>query len=459
MTSSAKPNSNLINDSNSAERLAKARMLVKSVGHILSFYSSAIRAINSAASVLKSDKPQDLNNFAHLSVNTPIGVSPTLCNSFKLAAKELYPKEFQALLNSDKIQIKKVIALFNANEISATLAITYYFKLLAKNIDTEELSRLSPFLSSYIKNGAIIGSQLASSFGRGGGMIACGLRGLGLLTLIKADLKGFKLLRRRIDQSAEIDNFEFELETFGFTHLDVACALAGELGFGAVAREAFITLPQQNAQPSTSLGICWRHTLNEAKKLWQSRIKTNKEKSSLGTLDSVDGFKWLWSQQDSNDILPGLDMADLEDMVEGSESKDTPTLKTTSEIKILIVEDEDTSAKLLAKIIDGLGSVSICHSGEAAVLACKNSSFDLIFLDVGLPGMSGIEFLELYRQSERDSNIPEDSSALILILTADENPQSVMKSFSHGANGYITKPLDIKTISEELYKFGVELKS
>jgi CheY-like chemotaxis protein len=441
------------------KRLKQAKETVQSVGQILQFYSSAIRTIVSAPSILRSDDPLELNKFARTTTFTPINISPTLCEYFQVAAKELYPREYKILSEHSKPKIREVLSLMKSNEILAVLAVTYYFKLVSKKIDRSELSLISPLISAYLKNGAIIGSQLSDSFGRGGGMIACGLRCLGLITLLTVDLEGFKQLRKRIEKNGTLDNFDFELKTFGLTHLDLASALAGELGFGSVAREAFITLDLPKAQPSSSAGICWRHSLNEATKLLIDKAEKSAEGFQIGSLETVDGFKWLWSKNISEEILPGLEPEDLKEIIDTAHSRENSKLETKTEINILIVEDEETSANMLSKFISNLGEISIYPSAESALEACTNSSFDLIFLDVGLPGISGLEFLEKFRKAEEEHDITEDASALIFILTADKNPQSAMKSFSHGANGYISKPLDKKVIAEELSKFGVEIPS
>ena len=135
-----------------------------------------------------------------------------------------------------------------------------------------------------------------------------------------------------------------------------------------------------------------------------------------------------------------------------------PSINSKGQLKILVVEDDSTSASMLAKIVDPFGHVSICGSGEAAAdLINNHQQFDLVFIDVGLQGMSGLEFLNVFRDSEVSQGISEELSALVFILTSDENPQTVMQSFSHGANGYLTKPLNRQLIFEELQKFGLEL--
>src|SRR6266567_938976 len=106
--------------------------------------------------------------------------------------------------------------------------------------------------------------------------------------------------------------------------------------------------------------------------------------------------------------------------------------------KILIVEDEQHLADGLRFNLEAEGyEVQVVDTGEAAVglLIAQNQLFDLVVLDVMLPGKSGFEVVAEMRQSGQF--VPT------LILTARGHSDDVLKGFGAGADDYLTKPFDL----------------
>ena len=102
--------------------------------------------------------------------------------------------------------------------------------------------------------------------------------------------------------------------------------------------------------------------------------------------------------------------------------------------KILIVEDDRTISKLIAASlsISGYESVPI-YDGEEAVRLIKNDpSYDLILLDIMLPGMDGFQVME----SIRPLSIP------VIFLTAMGDVSERVKGLKSGAEDYIVKPFE-----------------
>jgi DNA-binding response OmpR family regulator len=102
-------------------------------------------------------------------------------------------------------------------------------------------------------------------------------------------------------------------------------------------------------------------------------------------------------------------------------------------MRILIVEDE---RKLAATIARGLRAesyaVDIAETGDLGWTMAHTTPYDLIILDLGLPGLSGGELLQRMRATS--SKVP------ILILTARDSTSSKVESFEAGADDYLTKP-------------------
>ncbi len=106
--------------------------------------------------------------------------------------------------------------------------------------------------------------------------------------------------------------------------------------------------------------------------------------------------------------------------------------------RILIVEDEQHLADGLRFNLDAEGyQVRVVDTGEAALelLAAQPSSFDVMVLDVMLPGKDGFEVMSELRQGGQF--IPT------LMLTARGHPDDVLKGFAAGADDYLIKPFEL----------------
>lgn len=102
-------------------------------------------------------------------------------------------------------------------------------------------------------------------------------------------------------------------------------------------------------------------------------------------------------------------------------------------MRVLLVEDEEKVARFVSKGLKAERyAVDVAEDGRAGldhVMACV---YDLIVLDLNLPGMSGTELLRHIRKSH--PNVP------VLILTARDSITDKVKNFEEGADDYLTKP-------------------
>ncbi|MGN7398261.1 response regulator transcription factor [Cytobacillus praedii] len=106
---------------------------------------------------------------------------------------------------------------------------------------------------------------------------------------------------------------------------------------------------------------------------------------------------------------------------------------------ILVVEDEEKIARLLEIELEYEGyTVTKAMDGLDALALCRKQDWDLILLDVMLPGLSGIELLRRIRV--HDSHTP------ILLLTAKSSVEDKVSGLDLGANDYITKPFQIEEL-------------
>lgn len=104
--------------------------------------------------------------------------------------------------------------------------------------------------------------------------------------------------------------------------------------------------------------------------------------------------------------------------------------------KILVIEDEPTLARLLSYNLtqEGYETTVADHGGEGLQMALQRP-FDLIVLDIMLPGMNGFEILTKLRQSGQRTPV--------IILTARNAEEEVVQGLKHGADDYITKPFGV----------------
>ena len=103
--------------------------------------------------------------------------------------------------------------------------------------------------------------------------------------------------------------------------------------------------------------------------------------------------------------------------------------------KILIVDDDKLLQNSLTTILSMKYDVFVTGTGEDAIELLKNTSVDLVLLDIRLPGMDGIETLEAI--------LRRDEEFLVIMMTAYEDITTVVTSMKMGAYDYLVKPLDI----------------
>jgi DNA-binding response OmpR family regulator len=102
-------------------------------------------------------------------------------------------------------------------------------------------------------------------------------------------------------------------------------------------------------------------------------------------------------------------------------------------MRILVVEDEKKVADIIARGLKAERfAVDVHHDGQSGWEAANDCDYDLIILDLMLPGLTGTEILEKVRR--KNSLVP------ILILTARDSTADKVKNFEVGADDYLTKP-------------------
>src|ERR1700760_3535083 len=110
--------------------------------------------------------------------------------------------------------------------------------------------------------------------------------------------------------------------------------------------------------------------------------------------------------------------------------------------RILVVDDEPQLRRALRATLSALGFVvADSESGEAALALLRTDRFELILLDINLPGISGLETCRALRTR---------SDANIVMLTVRDRSADRVEALDAGADAYVTKPFDINELLAQI---------
>ena len=111
-------------------------------------------------------------------------------------------------------------------------------------------------------------------------------------------------------------------------------------------------------------------------------------------------------------------------------------------MRVLLVEDDALIADGLMVMLSHEGyAVDHLENGQQALQALNTETFDLLILDLGLPGLDGIQVLQALRAGNgKNVNVP------VLILTARDALDDRIQGLDHGADDYMVKPFDISEL-------------
>lgn len=130
-------------------------------------------------------------------------------------------------------------------------------------------------------------------------------------------------------------------------------------------------------------------------------------------------------------------------------------------MRILVVEDDFTSRKLLQILLSPFGDCDIAVNGREAVSAFElawqeNQPYQLICLDIMMLEMDGQEALREIRRKEQELGIRQEEEAKVLMTTALDSPRDVFQAFYRGGcTAYLTKPINKQSLLNELKAFGL----
>lgn len=115
--------------------------------------------------------------------------------------------------------------------------------------------------------------------------------------------------------------------------------------------------------------------------------------------------------------------------------------------RILVVDDQQDIRDMTALVLSGAGyRVETAESGESALSTLVRDRFDLVLLDINMPGMDGWETLRLIRCDEDLTDVP------VVMFSVKGEIRDKVESLQEGATDYVTKPFIVDDLIDRVGK-------
>jgi two-component system chemotaxis response regulator CheY len=133
-------------------------------------------------------------------------------------------------------------------------------------------------------------------------------------------------------------------------------------------------------------------------------------------------------------------------------------------MKILIVEDEFTSRKIIQKFLVEYGDCDIAVSGTEAIAAAdfawqENAPYDLITLDIMMPAPDGLAILNIIRERERTRGIAKELHTKIVMTSSLGDRKSIVAAAGEECDAYLIKPIAGEKLHNVLQSLGFSKKT
>ena len=130
-------------------------------------------------------------------------------------------------------------------------------------------------------------------------------------------------------------------------------------------------------------------------------------------------------------------------------------------MRVLVVDDEYVSRTKLKALLSPCGDCDAAPSGEFGLKMFEQAHeesvpYDLVTMDIDMPGMNGRDVVQKIRQWERGQrNYQAGSEVKILMVTASTNPKDIVSSFQEGCEWYLIKPATPRNVRGAFAKLGL----
>ena len=116
--------------------------------------------------------------------------------------------------------------------------------------------------------------------------------------------------------------------------------------------------------------------------------------------------------------------------------------------KVLVVEDNPFNMELVLEMLDGMGFLAVgAVNGAEAIRCAEKEVYDLVLMDIELPGMDGIAISKIIRNKPQYKGVP------MIALTAYAMKGDRERFLAAGFDDYISKPLDVNDFMKRMEKY------
>ena len=127
-------------------------------------------------------------------------------------------------------------------------------------------------------------------------------------------------------------------------------------------------------------------------------------------------------------------------------------------MRLLVAEDDFIARYVLNEMLAQYGQCDVVVDGAEAVqafsmAASEKKPYNVIFLDIMMPNLDGIEALKRIRSIEKERGVLPGQGVKVIMTTALDDPKTVISAYYQGgADSYLVKPITKNKIDEELHK-------
>lgn len=129
-------------------------------------------------------------------------------------------------------------------------------------------------------------------------------------------------------------------------------------------------------------------------------------------------------------------------------------------MRILIIDDDYVSRMKLKSLLSEYGECTLSEDADVglekfALAHREKKPFDLVTMDVEMPGIKGPEANAIIRNWEKQHEVFAFDAAKILMITVKTDLKEIMSSFQEGCDEYVVKPITPENIKKALVKIGL----
>jgi len=157
------------------------------------------------------------------------------------------------------------------------------------------------------------------------------------------------------------------------------------------------------------------------------------------------GRKYL-KEEEMIEVEQGYTFRQITELLPGKTAHEKGVVKETSELSLLVVEDNDELREFFRTILAGRYEFHEAPNGQIGYEIAKEVVPDIIISDLLMPEMDGFELCDKLKSNEKTSHIP------IILLTAKNTPEDKITGYQSGADAYVVKPFEIDVMEAHIHR-------